>query len=73
MRTLTLKLLYSINSQLLFVLCRVTKLGGVSISDEEKETILKARKEAESLYQVAIKLNVDAWCECVGVPVQFVV
>ena len=30
---------------------RVTKLGGEAISDKEKEAILNARKEAQSLYQ----------------------
>ena len=32
----------------------MTKLGGVSISDEEKESILKAREEANAHYQVSV-------------------
>ena len=37
---------------------RVTNLGGVAMSEEEKEEVLKQRKDAEMIYQV----HCDCFC-----------
>ena len=40
--------------------CRVTKLGDVPVSEEEKAMILKERKEAETQYQVGACYKCEA-------------
>ena len=46
---------------------RVTKLGGETISDKEREAILNARKEAQRLYQqVGIYMSIAySTCTCI--------
>ena len=48
---------------------RVTKLGGVAISDGEKEAILNARKEAQCLYQQVGTIMMKTFCFDDPVPI----
>ena len=46
------------------VLYRVTHLGGVAVTEEEREAVVKSRREIQAIYQVHIRVCTLMYTEC---------
>lgn len=52
--------------------CRVTNLGGEAVTDEERETVMKSRQEAQAIYRVWPRPRVYYSCRYLHVATLYV-